>query len=135
MCVVYMHHQAPGTFGFDHEKYRKARERQNTMDEFGRYDEDDMQDGEKDQCMTEKKNSDTGVDTIPTPTPLYTTDLNSSSKRHRETAPPSPAPFSHYAPLAPESAQPESRFDTGALGPANVERVEESAGCCRCVIM
>lgn len=96
------------------------------MDEFGQYPQSDEKIYAKE--MIEKE------DTL---SPLNT---NLPSFQLRETAPPSPAPFSHYAPLAPEPVieRPrKSRFVDDAEAPlTTVERVESAAGCCRgCVIM
>ena len=118
--------QAPGTFGFDHTKYRPPRNDDDfiPMDEFGRPADDprqthpptqDEQDVE-DDTNTQHSGLPSRQDGMPV-----------------RAGAPSPAPFSHYAP---------TQVRVGSLQPPNghdkdVEKMEDEngAGCCKCVIM
>ncbi|KAK0485298.1 hypothetical protein EDD18DRAFT_1196565 [Armillaria luteobubalina] len=120
---------APGTFGYDHSKYRPPLNGDPDsilMDEFGRPNNDlpivhDM-----------------AYDDEPKPRPLpppISTNHDRTPLPVRTLPPASPVPFSHYAPSTTAKLQPVS------AGAAKLEvqesRLEEedAGGCCKCVVM
>ncbi|KAG7444225.1 uncharacterized protein BT62DRAFT_260125 [Guyanagaster necrorhizus] len=121
---------APGTFGYDHSKYRPPLDGNPDdvlMDEFGRPNidrltvEDVVYDGEPMQQRPQPPPISTNHDRTPLPV--------------RMQPPASPVPFSHYAPNTTAKLQPVS------AGAAKLEvqepRLEEedAGGCCKCVVM
>ncbi|KAJ7644445.1 hypothetical protein FB45DRAFT_1115754 [Roridomyces roridus] len=123
---------APGTFGWDHSKYRPPREGDMQMDEFGRPVEM-IAEGEEEGGMfgtplyppTEHERQPVGPQTKGLPP-------------SRPQPPPSPAPFAQYAnkPEAPvinidlEAA----KMMYGANPPPPADE-DGDAGCCKCVVM
>ena len=109
------------------------------MDEFGQFNEEGSQCDEKTQDTDNVQGTDASANANSNASPVQPTtlkvDSSTFSKRRRETAPPSPAPFSHYAPLAPANEQRESRFRTDESGPVTVERTESTGCCSGCVVM
>ncbi|TDL22246.1 hypothetical protein BD410DRAFT_272939 [Rickenella mellea] len=134
---------APGTFGFDHTKYRPPRTDQDgediPMDEFGSLpqgntvEEEPQQDPRTERRTTLPPSRNPGLQ-IDTARPT----------RSRLSPPPSPAPFSHYltstkGPANEQSAEEAERIRRAqaAAQQARIVEKEESggAGCCKCVIM
>ncbi|CCM05736.1 uncharacterized protein FIBRA_07968 [Fibroporia radiculosa] len=117
---------APGTFGYDHSKYRRKDANGGAevipMDEFGQK-MDAV--GEEPQPVTEQ------------PKPLLPPTV--VERTHSHTSPPSPPPFAHYAP--PDTGH--QKVESPAIQPIVPTRNEGAdrpdddggAGCCRCVIM
>ena len=109
-------YQAPGTFGFDHSKYRPPRDNDEfiPMDEFGRPAE-------------EREGSEEETRFANTPSTLRKEE-KASMRIPRST---SPVPFSQYAPTkikvvhSVQNAQPQP--------PLSDE--DQNGGCCKCVIM
>ncbi|KAF9522584.1 hypothetical protein CPB83DRAFT_871954 [Crepidotus variabilis] len=112
---------APGTFGFNHSKYRQPQLNDEfiPMDEFGRP-------AEEDERLSKSE------DTVTTPTTL----APDVSFPTRPAASPSPAPFAHYAPTSFKVVEPSI---TPAQHQQDVEDIQEQeekgAGCCKCVVM
>ncbi|OCH90453.1 hypothetical protein OBBRIDRAFT_887717 [Obba rivulosa] len=130
---------APGTFGYDHSKYRPPRAGTRTeeipMDEFGERRAGDPQGREEaPTSSTEQAPSPTS----PTSPQRMHTDVDRA--RHRPSPPPSPAPFAHYAMstssydnTSPQMAQ---RPAAPQAAPEQHEPEDDSGGgCCKCVIM
>ena len=115
--------QAPGTFGFDHTKYRHPRDNFETipMDEFGRPERPVT-----DQSDTQKR-----------PDGLTINPDDPRNANRMPAGPPSPVPFADYAPNSIKVVDP------GALEAQQQARQqqqqyqeeEKDAGCCRCVVM
>ncbi|KAL4258858.1 hypothetical protein AB1N83_009080 [Pleurotus pulmonarius] len=113
---------APGTFGYDHSKYRPPRGEDISMDEFGRPPAED----------DEKEDKPSDADKVKTSEPVRVRPL----RRNLET----PPPFSHYLPAndISGSAGNVKLSQPIPLEPshAQLEKEEEGgAGCCKCVIM
>ncbi|KAK2465310.1 hypothetical protein APHAL10511_002664 [Amanita phalloides] len=115
---------APGTFGFNHSKYRGRQEAENIpMDEFGRPDQasvEEKQDDEKESQIIRPERS-----------------ISYDEVRLPVRTPPSPAPFADYAPIrAPGQTFPPIVAphieEVQAVPP---EEDKGGAGCCKCVIM
>lgn len=117
--------QAPGTFGFDHSKYRPPRGDAEfiPMDEFGRPSTRITEEpGQTDVDPSSSRFAPTAHDETPLPV--------------RYPPPSSPAPFSDYAPTNDTIVV----RPVGGKGGADVEqgRVDDDdagGGCCKCVIM
>ena len=114
--------QAPGTFGFDHSKYRPPRDGDQSipMDEFGR--QEDPVDDEYEKTG-DKFEEQTLAD-------------ESRSPKWRG-SPPSPAPFSQYAPPRDKTTILPANPVNPEVGriPQHMEE-EKGAGCCAgCVVM
>ncbi|KAL1744223.1 hypothetical protein HDZ31DRAFT_39115 [Schizophyllum fasciatum] len=126
---------APGTFGFDHSKYRPPREGEAIeMDEFGRpiekqYDAGDAaQQEEREQEYARQQEQ-------------YAQASRRQWNAHDETPlpitrppqPPSPAPFSHYLegtdPQLPPMTPPPDRQQQ------RVDEDDGGSGCCKCIVM
>lgn len=113
--------QAPGTFGYDHSKYRPPRGDEFApiqMDEFGRPD------------IAEEG---TAADHLPQPRPPISTAHDDIRVGRRPEPPPSPGPFSQYRTGTTTTSEPVARekLDVENLKP----EVENSAGCCKCTVM
>ncbi|RDB19070.1 hypothetical protein Hypma_014324 [Hypsizygus marmoreus] len=111
---------APGTFGFDHSKYRPPRAGDPEyipMDEFGRPTTRIAEEPPQDQAPTTNAHDETRL-------PV------------RHPPPPSPAPFSDYAPSGEKvvSIPMLAVGEQGRQGQGE-EEYEPSGGCCKCVIM
>ncbi|ESK95679.1 hypothetical protein Moror_12546 [Moniliophthora roreri MCA 2997] len=124
---------APGTFGYDHSKYRPPRNDEDIpMDEFGRQEVR----GEETQSHS-YTNSQQQVQPIPT-NPYDETRIP-----HRPQFPPSPEPFSYYAPRVPNGVPTQPTADTEIETKPQqkpqqypeLEDKDEGGGCCKCVIM
>lgn len=138
--IWYVIVQAPGTFGYDHSKYRPPRSdgaEEIALDEFGRRAKDAV---EQDSPSPPPRLSiATPTNKTPSPFPGY--------PRHDVSPPPSPAPFASY------TAQPAAGQDmagrrsrqhplandlpmyTTRVSVEKEMREEEDAGCCKCVVM
>lgn len=123
--------QAPGTFGYDHSKYRPPRYGEHTsngieLDDFGK------RKPAVDTDSTEEKVKEGPPSTVATmiedDRPISTTKKNDNN--HRPSPPPSPAPFSHYTAQSPLEAKPAP-----PQAPPPVEEEDPGGGCCKCVIM
>lgn len=122
---------APGTFGFDHTKYRPPRDGEEIpMDEFGRpiQQEDEQRRPSRDSRRSRHAPSDEQ------PRKQYWNAHDETQLPVRPPQPPSPAPFAHYMeepsderlpPLAPPLEKPQQR----------VEDDDGGSGCCKCVVM
>jgi serine/arginine repetitive matrix protein 1 len=108
MVNVNSHKQAPGTFGFNHTKYRPPQE-DIPMDEFGQQDDvqEEDDDGEVPRNLHERRPS-------------------------RDAA-----PFSSYAPPDPRLMDPKANGAAQRQQQQQKGEVEDEqdAGCCKCVIM
>ncbi|KAF9468662.1 hypothetical protein BDZ94DRAFT_1245945 [Collybia nuda] len=116
---------APGTFGFDHSKYRPPRGDPEfiPMDEFGRPSTRITEEsGQKDVDLNPSHPTPTAHDETPLPV--------------RHPPPPSPAPFSDYAPtndtivVPPVSGKQRADVEQG-----KTDDDDDGGGCCKCVIM
>jgi len=108
--------QAPGTFGFDHSKYRPPYTDMDSipMDEFGRH-EDLQQSMDHDEKLVRRMSPMQEDGRLP----------------FRGPPSPSPAPFSQYAPtkaVVNGAGAQQSQ-------PRPMEEDDKGAGCCQCVIM
>ncbi|TFK20409.1 hypothetical protein FA15DRAFT_127814 [Coprinopsis marcescibilis] len=118
---------APGTFGYDATKYRRNMNNEQEsipMDEFGRSSERPILDQHKPEWTLQPY-----LDT-------YTAD--ESRGQARPSPPPSPAPFSHYAP--PRDQVIVTKPNTAIQQrPPEAELLDQddkhSGGCCKCTIM
>jgi len=122
---------APGTFGYDHTKYRRQQyndgEEHIPMDEFGH-----KMDGVKEDVRA--------VDEQPRPQSPATVKLNEldiDRARLRPSPPPSPPPFAHYT-----ASHGADQSGVEIIRPHETQKVQEAiadedrgAGCCRCIIM
>ncbi|KAF8895102.1 hypothetical protein BD779DRAFT_1668450 [Infundibulicybe gibba] len=117
---------APGTFGFDHSKYRPPRPSDEVipMDEFGRHTNRIPEELEQEPREARPHlNISTAHDDTQLPT--------------RHSPPPSPAPFSDYAPTQKiqvpmvNGARPSTDVEMGK----QEEEEKDDAGCCKCIIM
>lgn len=112
---------APGTFGYDHSKYRPPRAGDEfepvQLDEFGR--------PRQPQIFEEPE--------FPTKTPIST----AYDEIRVGPRPSSPGPFSHYAPSSngDSKLQPVSQNTTKLEVEAKREPEDDGAGCCKCVVM
>ncbi|PPQ88404.1 hypothetical protein CVT25_011283 [Psilocybe cyanescens] len=116
---------APGTFGFDHSKYRPPREFESVpMDEFGRPAQpitSREHEGQAEKSVNEK------------PSPHDETRLPV-----RQPQPQSPVPFAQYAPTTAQTTRRkpgELEAQKGSQKQHQVEEDDKDAGCCKCVIM
>ncbi|KAF8743747.1 hypothetical protein AX14_000715 [Amanita brunnescens Koide BX004] len=118
---------APGTFGFNHSKYRHTQDveyNQNT-DEFGRpapFNDEEKQDEEQELQVTKPESQSISHDEVRLP-------VRTS---------PSPAPFAEYAPIrVPGRAHPPvaTKPEHVQQEPPEEEEDKDGAGCCKCVIM
>lgn len=115
---------APGTFGYNHNKYRApgsndpAADKENIpLDDFGLPREDKTARSQEQRAFDEVAQE---VEVHQPPRPF------------KNTVPKSPAPFSHYThPTQPMST--ERQRDPPPPNPQ--EQPEESGGCCKCVVM
>ncbi|PFH54050.1 hypothetical protein AMATHDRAFT_830 [Amanita thiersii Skay4041] len=116
---------APGTFGFDHTKYRQPYDPENIpMDEFGRPIQQQVEEVAPPQQEKPRKTADDEP-----PQPLY----------HPE-PPPSPVPFADYAPnktiqVPMVVGTPASQVGKIQASLQMEEKDDSGAGCCKCVIM
>jgi hypothetical protein len=103
--------QAPGTFGFNHTKYRPPQE-DIPMDEFGQQDDVQEEDEEDDDGEVPR---------------------NLHERRPSRDA----APFSSYAPPDPRLMDPKANGGAQRQQQQQKGEVEDEqdAGCCKCVIM
>ena len=112
--------KAPGTFGFDHSKYRSLQDSEDIpMDEFGR------------PTMEEKQEEEKPISRL---TPVFVShDEARLPVRHEP--PPSPVPFADYAPV--RGSQTDSLPVPMNLEDQQHELLEDKddTGCCKCVIM
>ncbi|KAF8158495.1 hypothetical protein B0H34DRAFT_461806 [Crassisporium funariophilum] len=109
---------APGTFGFDHSKYRPPRDNFESipMDEFGR-------------AGGQRTDEDGHGAKLPNGLPTVHEGPHVPSRIS-----PSPAPFSHYAPNNAQLASTSQGANANAQQDLKEEEVD-SGGCCKCVIM
>lgn len=125
--------QAPGTFGYDHSKYRPPRDggpmpNGIEMDEFGsRKPVLDTNPPLEDKSDEDRPS--TTVAMIEDKRPIVTAKQNGYVPR--PSPPPSPPPFSHYTPQRPLGTKPVSSQN---IRPVEMEE-DSSGGCCKCVIM
>ncbi|KAG5651854.1 hypothetical protein H0H81_007195 [Sphagnurus paluster] len=117
---------APGTFGFDRSKYRPPRsdEGHDGIDEFGRP-------IPQPPVPIQEASEPPPIQQNPAPTPSLHDQMLLPIR-----TPPSPAPFSDYAPKIMEAT---------ILAPGNIprpppeqfheEKVQDEGGCCKCIIM
>jgi hypothetical protein len=157
--------QAPGTFGYDHSKYRPPREdlgENIPMDEFGRPmpmrqrpegQEDDI---DMDNPSSNPYASSNPHDEIRLPASMSRSASGSRSQQHQyQQSPPSPAPFSDYVPGArtglrqTEGMRLNGNPNGNGTAEVDLERLaqqqeqkkeqeaeeEPSGGCCKCVVM
>lgn len=124
---IFFFPQAPGTFGFNHSKYRHTQDveyNQNT-DEFGRpapFNDEEKQDEEQELQVTKPESQSISHDEVRLP-------VRTS---------PSPAPFAEYAPIrVPGRAHPPvaTKPEHVQQEPPEEEEDKDGAGCCKCVIM
>jgi hypothetical protein len=117
---------APGTFGYDHSKYRPPREDDIPMDEFGQRPQDiSIAEEEENGTRASTFKEDDIRPAYVRPPPPATTSTTST-------------PFSHYGGKGkskskvgiPEITVTPPTFDTEREG-----KDDEGAGCCKCVIM
>ncbi|KAF8627372.1 hypothetical protein AX17_006187 [Amanita inopinata Kibby_2008] len=120
---------APGTFGFDHSKYRSLQDADEIpMDEFGRPTQTPVE-----ETTTPEREPN------PPPEPVSTQHEELHSPVRYE-PPPSPVPFADYAPNetlhVPMVAPPVTvDLDTRQIPAPHDEEEKDGAGCCKCVIM
>ncbi|KAJ3503835.1 hypothetical protein NLJ89_g8252 [Agrocybe chaxingu] len=122
---------APGTFGFDHTKYREPRNNDEfiLMDEFGRPTEQ--------QSMAPEDDADAGVDKLPSgPAPLRRS-IQDDGVPIRIPPSPSPLPFSQYAPTSVQTRVNGLPADDQEQEWQRRQqmREEKEAGCCKCLVM
>lgn len=121
--------QAPGTFGWDHSKYRPPRDGDIQMDEFGRpVDRIAEEDGEQQGVFGNPLYPPTEHERRPVgPQP--------KAPPPREEPPRSPVPFSDYHPDAVVNIDlEEAKLKYGSKQPPPPED-DGGAGCCKCVVM
>ncbi|KAK7054351.1 hypothetical protein VNI00_003545 [Paramarasmius palmivorus] len=120
---------APGTFGYDHSKYRPPRSDEHIpMDEFGR------------QEIREELPE---AEATPQPVqPIPTNPYDETRIPYRQQAAPSPVPFSSYAPRPPNGVAVQPTPDTLANARQQEQQQQQypeledkEGGCCKCVIM
>ncbi|PPR05414.1 hypothetical protein CVT24_008028 [Panaeolus cyanescens] len=119
---------APGTFGYDHTKYRRPQAEGESipMDEFG---------------LPHREEDIAEPDSIPeetTPKPPFTTPHDETRLPARPYPPPSPVPFSSYPPTSIQVRKSPAPSVNQQQPPVSTEKYpeeKESTGCCGCVIM
>ncbi|KAJ7600265.1 hypothetical protein C8J56DRAFT_813047 [Mycena floridula] len=118
---------APGTFGYDHSKYRPPRAGDEfspvPFDEFGRP-----------TRVAEEDNEEPDISRPPISIPHDEIRVGSHG-RHQQ-SPSSPVPFSHYA--SPSSAEPKTQESVPQKVETKIpqkQEEEDGAGCCKCVVM
>lgn len=132
--------QAPGTFGFDHSKYRPPRGDGVSipMDEFGRQTNDDQ--------STDAHRRADGSDEFHE-TRLHATSAHDETQLPaRQGHSPSPAPFSDYPastierrPIQnrpePNLSEAQAKLSSQQGQPDKLDDEDGGSGCCKCVIM
>ncbi|GBE85075.1 hypothetical protein SCP_0702610 [Sparassis crispa] len=117
---------APGTFGYDHSKYRPPNANMAPqdipMDEFG-------QKKEVESVLNPEPTHQPSLAPKPSPEP--------DRARLRPSPPPSPPPFSHYAENNDETTLHVTQFPSPPRRKAKDGRADDDggAGCCRCIVM
>jgi len=110
---------APGTFGFNHSKYRSPHNAENT-DDLGLWDQSNDEEKQDEEKETQPA-------------------VSHDEVRHPVRTPPSPAPFAEYAPFrAPGNALPHpdtTKHEEMQFLSLEEEEDKGGAGCCKCVIM
>ncbi|KAH9480230.1 hypothetical protein JR316_0006828 [Psilocybe cubensis] len=119
---------APGTFGFDHSKYRPPRDFESIpMDEFGRPAEQPTDGKEPEVAQAEKP-----IDEKPSP-------HDETRLPVRQPPPQSPVPFAQYAPTNAQTTRLKVSDPEAQLPPQQqqhqMEDDDKDAGCCKCIIM
>ncbi|CAA7265522.1 unnamed protein product [Cyclocybe aegerita] len=122
---------APGTFGFDHTKYREPRNNDEfiLMDEFGR--PTDQQNTAPEDDAEEAHNRPSG------PGPLRRS-IQDDGVPIRIPPSPSPLPFSQYAPTSMQTrvnGVPTDDQEQEWQRQQQQMREEKEAGCCKCIVM
>ncbi|KAL1733501.1 hypothetical protein EV714DRAFT_269810 [Schizophyllum commune] len=123
---------APGTFGFDHSKYRPPRDGEAIeMDEFGRPIEQEDDRGQEEQ--EEERNHATEQQQQQPPRRHWNAHDETPLPITRPPQPPSPAPFSHYLESTDQSLPPMP--PPPDRQPQRVDEDDAGGGCCKCVVM
>lgn len=120
---------APGTFGYDHTKYKPPRTDWETvqgiqMDEFGQQRRHTEEHAEEEEIPSQQPR----IEDIRPIQPME------SSPKFWTSPPTSPVPFAHYGPKDEPSST--TMADRGYIQPNEKTKADsDEAGCCKCVIM